>query len=246
MNTDFILEKLKKDEKFRRLFAKNAVLEEALWALQQGSVTGIVDELYILDDIERMSDLDEILERQLNKANFNLSSTEDFRVPSSAILESLCEDIGRIDGSYEDFSGFWKEADLPNIYVDRNWLTFDMINDIWMEHLHQHQEKIFEDLINGFKESELEKKNLIEQLEQEMEPFQDLARKLIEIEEIEKNWGDKLQEIADESMYFSNFYTDFISKEELILKRLSDGLNEYEQRSLREFYGMVCHELNIN
>jgi hypothetical protein len=245
MNTDFILDKLKEHEKFRLIFAKNAVLQEAVWALQ-GSVTGVVDELYILDDIESMSDLDGILERQLNKANYNLKSTEDLRVPSSALLESLCEDICRIDVSREDFRGIWKEVALPNIYADMNGITFHEINEMWLDHLYMHHEQIFKDMFIGFKESELEKKNLIEQLEEEMKPFQDLASMLIDIEEIEKNWGRGLEEIAEKNVYYSNFNSYFIMREVQILETHSEGLNDYEEQSLRDFFRLLSHELDIN
>lgn len=244
MNSNFIREQLKESEQFRLIFAKNGVLEDAILALQ-GSTTDAGDYLYIFDDIERDYDFEELLSKELVQRNYEISSTEDMRVPAGNELEWISEEIRKIDLDIEDFRGIWGERILPNIFEEYGYSSFEQINETWMTYLLHHQNSLFDKIIERFRENEMRKVQFIENLEKELIPFQEMAQKLSEIEEVEKNWGRELNRIIYTEVYNNSFYGDFVNNKQYILQKHSNNLNEREKELLNEFFNRLCGELDV-
>lgn len=244
MKSEFILKKLKEDEKFRLIFAKDAVLTEAVWALEGGH-TDVLDRLRVFDDIEKMCDLDEELERELNKINNDLTNTDDFKITLSSDLESICEQIREIDGSYEGYKGIWDDARLLNIFSEERNLNFKMINEMWIDHLYYEHKTIFTEVIEEYKILEHKKVKLIEELEAELAPLRNMAERLLNVDEIESNFGGILDDIRLDEAYSSNFSIYFIDKSPDIINNHSIGLNEYERNELLNFTEKLITEFSI-
>jgi hypothetical protein len=241
---DLILKQLKASEKFRLIAVKENVLNQAVHSLCIYT-TDIYEHLDVFKEIESSISLDKVLGKDLTSLNIELTNTDDFKIPLGVEIEDLCQKIREL-GPHEDTEvRFWDEK----IPLDK--LLFsesESLKEVFTrctDYIRHNEKAIFSEYISYFKQNEIEKESLIQQLEKELAPIKNLAEKLLEIEEIDNEWGSKLQDIIDVELYENYFYRYFISDRANILAKHSEGLNDLEKSELSYFFDELCHELPV-
>jgi hypothetical protein len=240
---DLILDKLKESEEFRLIAAKDNILNEAIHFLV-GYTTDIEDYLYVFDEIGRSISLDEELEKKLTALNDELKNTEDFHVPLTIEIEELCQKIRELGPSEDTQESIWSEKiAFDELYISES-ISFREVFEKFTDYICHKEKYIFASIISSYKQIENEKEFLIQKLEKELKPIKELAENLLTIEEIDNNWGSKLQEICNAKAYSNDFYR-FNEKKETILVENSVGLNELEKLALDAFFDEIYVELRV-
>jgi hypothetical protein len=219
-------------------------LNQALYSLCIYT-TDINEHLDVFKEIESSISQDKVLEKDLTSLNIELTNTDDFKVPLGIEIEDLCQKIREL-GPHEDTEvRFWDEKiPLDKLFLSES-VSFKEVFTRFTDYIRLNEKVIFSEIISFFRQNEIEKKSLIQQLEKELTPIKDLAEKLLAIEEIDNEWGSKLQDIRDAGLYEYNFHNYFISDRENILAKNSEGLNDLEKSELSYFFDELRHELHV-
>jgi hypothetical protein len=243
-NYDLILEQLKASQEFRLITAKENVLGIALYSLI-GSTTDIYEYLDVFSEIESSISLDAVLEKNLTSLNIELTNTDDFKVPLGVEIEDLCQKIREIGPNEDTHVTLWDEKiPLDKLFFSES-VSFKEVFTQFTDHIRYNEKTFFSETISYYRQNEKEKERLIEQLEKELIPIKSFAENLLTIEEIDNNWGSKLQEICHTQAYSNDFHHCFNKEKEAILLENSVGLNDQEKIALSAFFDELCHELNI-
>ena len=230
-----LLDKLKESEEFRLVAAKDNILNEAIYSLV-GYPTDIEDYLYVFDEIERSFSLDNELENKLAALNNELKNTDDFKVPLTFEIEELCQKIRELGPSEDTQVSIWSEQiALNQLYLSEN-ISFEEIFKRLTNYIYNNEKDFFARNISYYSQNEKAKERIIEQLEKELIPIKNCAENLLNIDEIDNNWGSQLQEISHTQAYSNNFYNCFQKKKEEIISKNSIGLNELEKLELNAFF----------
>ena len=239
-----ILEKLKESQEFRLINAKDKVLDAAIYYLC-GSTTDIEDYLYVFEQIENNASLDEEFEKELSSLNIKLNNTDDFQVPLTDEIEELCQKIRELGPNEDTQTSIWREQIALDKLNFSKSISFEEVFEKFAEYIRYNEKDIFAKIISSFKENEKEKEILIQQLEKELIPIKELAKKMLTSEEIEKEYGSKLEEICYTQAYSCDFYHRLKKERDSILLTNSTELNELEKLELRAFFDKLATELNV-
>jgi hypothetical protein len=242
-----IINFLREQEQLKLTFAKNEILKGALEDLI-GSTIDIEKYVDTLEEIIKSPILNENIEKELTELLYTLTSTEDLRVPASDKIESICEEIRSFNSKIPE-NDIILDVYIKNKSFDNQELSIKQINELileWINFVAYSDKNIFQDIIHDIKRIEEKKSSLIEKLENELKPIRGVAKILLQIDEVEKNWYSQLNEIANETAYDNNFYTSFVKKKNEIIEEHSTNLNPDERIELENFFNQIHEALSIN
>ncbi len=239
-----IVEQIKENEEFRLISAKENVLNEALYALTYYT-TNIYEYFGVFQEIEASIILDETLDNNLTSLNIELTNTDDFKVPSGLEIEELCHRINEIGPNEDVEISLWEDKFPLNKLFFEESVSFRDVVIQSLDYIRCNEKTLFSEFITFYKQKELLKESLIQQLEKKLAPIKKLAEDLLKNDEIEEKWGSKLQDICDAVPYENNFNTYFLSKQSNILEEYSQNLNNHEKALLSDFFEQLCDELYV-
>ena len=180
--------------------------------------------------------------------HYDLTSTEDLRVPGSDQIESLCERIRSLN-SYSIEKDVILDASISNKFQNSINLTLEQIIELmleWTNSIGYIGGNVLNEVIEEFRRIEKEKIPLIEELEKEVLPIKNLANKLLQIEAIEKDWYHQLTEILNKSVYTNNFHSSLASEKSKIMENNAAKFNVEQLNEIDEFFDLIQEELSIN
>jgi hypothetical protein len=247
MSANLINNYLRNQEQLKLIFAKNDILMCAIEGLS-GSTIDIENYVDTFEQIIQSPILNENIEKELTELLYNLNSNEDFRVPASDKIESICEEIRSLNSKIPE-NNLILDVCIKNKSFDNQELSIKQINELileWINFVAYSEKNIFRDMINNIKRIEEKKSLLIEKLENELKPIRGVANILLQIDTVEQDGYSQLNEIANESAYSNNFYAYFTSKKNELIETYSTNLNSDERKELEQFYNEIINELSIN
>ena len=247
MDSHLIINYLREQEQLKLIFAKNDILMCALEGLI-GYTIDISEHVNLLERILESGVLDESIEKDLIEKHYDLTSTEDLRVPESDQIESLCERIRSLN-SYITEKDVILDASISNKFQNSINLTLEQIIELmleWTNSMEYIGGNVLNEVIEEFRRIEKEKIPLIEELEKEVLPIKNLANKLLQIEAIEKDWWYQLTEISDESVYTNNFHAYHGSRKNELMESYAAKFNLEQLNEIEEFFDLIWDKLSIN
>jgi hypothetical protein len=229
---------------FNLIYAKSKIFNEAIYSLI-GGTTDILDYTYVFDSINNAYALENDVNDELHNKIFDLNNTEDLRLCDANNIEFLIENINSLGNSLEDFYDLSETligSCMGNKYKDLEGVNLIQIIDLikdWFIYIEKTEYVYYLEKVREVKEIEHKKSLIIEKLEIEIAPYQQLAEKLLEFDSVRENWDSQLSEIAYSKAFQNDFHSLFKLKKNDILEKNSTDLSPDEKYQLEKFFYFI-------